>query len=287
MKLGLGTVQFGMEYGIANQNSICDDAELLQILELARKSKLKILDTASAYGNAEKRLGNSMEIQSFKIVTKINAGIQSDYNHETTIKAIQLSLKNLNLESMYGCLCHHPNTMKSDAGKQLRKQLSALKNDGVFEKIGVSIYDLQDIEHIIQCREIDLVQLPLNLFDQRFFQSGALNKLKDKDIEIHVRSAFLQGLLLMPEALVIEKKPRAANHVKKLNNFSENINMSKASLALAFISNIAEVDHIIVGVTSTSQLQDVIKAYGYEIDPTDLRELSVTDEQVIDPRIWT
>ena len=104
MKLGLGTVQFGLEYGIANQNSICDDAELRQILELARKSKIQVVDTASAYGNAEERLGNSMEMRSFKIVTKINADIKSEYNPETTIKAIQRSLKNLNLESIYGCL---------------------------------------------------------------------------------------------------------------------------------------------------------------------------------------
>ena len=100
-----------------------------------------------------------MEMRSFKIVTKINADIKSEYNPETTIKAIQRSLKNLNLESIYGCLCHHPNTITSDSGKQLIEQLSRLKNEGVFERIGVSIYDLQDIEHIIKCDDIDLVQL--------------------------------------------------------------------------------------------------------------------------------
>ena len=70
--------------------------------------------------------------------------------------------------------CHHPNTITSDSGKQLIEQLSRLKNEGVFERIGVSIYDLQDIEHIIKCDDIDLVQLPLNLFDQRFLRSGEL-----------------------------------------------------------------------------------------------------------------
>ena len=158
---------------------------------------------------------------------------------------------------------------------------------GIFEKIGVSIYDLQDIEYIIKCGDIDLVQLPLNLFDQRFFRSGALNKLKNKDIEIHARSVFLQGLLLMPEDLAIEKKPGAANYIKKLNNFSESSNISQLSLALGFISNINEVDHIIVGVTSRSQLQDIINAYGYKIDPSALSEFSVKDAQVTDPRLWT
>lgn len=286
MKLGLGTVQFGLEYGISNQNSICDDAELLQILELAQKSKIKILDTASSYGNAEERIGKSMKMPPFKIVTKVNADLQTEYNPKTTIQAIQLSLKNLNLESLYGCLCHHPRTMTSDAGKQLRSHLSALKNYGFFEKIGVSIYDLQDVDHIIESGGIDLVQVPLNLFDQRFFQSSALHKLKDKNIEIHVRSVFLQGLLLMPEDLAIEKKPDAIDYIRRLNHFSKNINISKLSLALGFISNIAEVDHIIVGVTSRSQLNEVIEAYGCEIDPSALRELSVTDDRVTDPRFW-
>ena len=91
----------------------------------------------------------------------------------------------------------------------------------------------------------------------------------------------------MPEDLAIEKKPKAASYIKKLNNFSDNRNISKLSLALSFISNINEVDHIIVGVTSTSQLQAIINAYGNEIDPASLSELSVTDDQVTDPRLWT
>ena len=286
MKLGLGTVQFGLNYGIANNNYVCDDTEISQILELAYQNNLKILDTAPSYGNAEKRLGKNEKINSFNVLTKIDISLQENYDAQFSLSQIKRSLSDLNLSSLYGCLCHTPRAITSDTGLKLLEHLSALKAQGYFKKIGVSIYDLDEVDQIVSWENIDVVQLPLNIFDQRFFISGALKKLKDKNIEIHVRSAFLQGLLLMPINLVEKEKSEALHQIQKIHDLSRELDCSLIQLCLGFISNIKEVDHIIVGVNNASQLKEIIEAYGYDFSPSDLQNLAVNDPHIFDPRTW-
>jgi aryl-alcohol dehydrogenase-like predicted oxidoreductase len=286
MKLGLGTVQFGLNYGIANNNNICSDSEISQILELAYLNNLKILDTAPSYGNAEKRLGTKENINNFNVLTKIDISLKDNYDEQFSFSQIKGSLVDLNLSSLYGCLCHTPRAITSASGKKLLEHLSALKAQGYFKKIGVSIYDLDEVDQILSWENIDVVQLPLNIFDQRFFVSGALKKLKDKNIEIHVRSAFLQGLLLMPINLIAKEKSEALHQIQKIHDLSKELNCSLIQLCLGFISNIKEVDHIIVGVNNALQLKEIIEAYGCDFSPSDLQNLAVNDPHVFDPRTW-
>ena len=286
MKLGLGTVQFGLNYGIANDDNVCDDHEINQILELAYKNNLKMLDTAPSYGNAEKRLGTNENLNKFNVVTKIDVSLQDTYDEQSSFGQITRSLSDLNLSSLYGCLCHTPGASSSATGLKLIDHLSSLKDLGYFKKIGVSIYDLDEVDQILTSENIDIVQLPLNIFDQRFFASGALKKLKDKNIEIHVRSAFLQGLLLMPISLIAEKKPKALHQMLKIHDLSKELNCSLIQLCVGFISNIKEVDHVIVGANNAIQLKEIIEAYGLHLSPSDLKNLAVNDPHIFDPRTW-
>ena len=288
MKLGLGTVQFGMPYGISNSGDICTDNELNNILKLAHSHQLKIIDTAASYGNAERRLGKSSLISKFNIVSKID---NIDATDETSMKhrAVQLirhSLTNLCVEHFYGVICHDPKTMVTKIGAKTRVALEYLKEQNICKKIGVSIYEVEDVCRIIQQGGIDLVQLPLNIFDQRFLRTGGLAELKANGIEIHVRSAFLQGLLLMPLDQVELKKPDAYQALLRFHKFANDLKLTPLQLGLNFIQSLNDVDHIIIGAASVSQLQEALTVSDIDIAPNDYSTLSEDNPAVIDPRMW-
>ncbi len=286
MKIGLGTVQFGLNYGLANISDICTDNELENIISYAKLNNVNLLDTAPVYGNAEKRLGQTNQMINFKIISKVFQDNNGKYDTQKVISGVKNSLNDLKVNSIYGFLCHNSETLKSDDTKELLEQLVTLKNEGFCKKIGISIYDTDDVDFIISNNKIDIVQLPLNLFNQSFFKKGLLKKLKDNEIEVHVRSVFLQGLLLMSVSEVTNRIPRALPYMKNLLKISNLYSTTPLSLALGFVSNIEEVDRIIVGVTSLQQFKQIIENYGLQVEPRGLYELNVEDNIISDPRSW-
>lgn len=288
MKLGIGTVQFGLPYGIANAGAICTDNELNSILMLAHSNHLKIIDTAPGYGNAERRLGKSGLTSNFNIVSKIEHLEDDDEAamKRQGIELIERSIVELCVQRLYGVICHDPKALVTEDGFKTLAVLEHIKAKNMCKKIGVSIYEVEDVSRIIRQGGIDLVQLPLNLFDQRFLTSGALAVLKANGIEIHIRSAFLQGLLLMPLDKVKIKKPEAYQAMLRLHQFSDDVNLTPLELSMHFIQSIAEVDHIIVGATNTRQLQEIITAMETDIASLDYGHLSVNELAIIDPRKW-
>jgi aryl-alcohol dehydrogenase-like predicted oxidoreductase len=133
------------------------------------------------------------------------------------------------------------------------------------------------LEKVISLVDIDIVQLPLNIFDQRFVPM--LAELKKKNIEIHTRSTFLQGLLFMD--------------ANSLNPYFEDIKQILAKLpenrletALNFVNGIKEVDKIVVGVTKKEELQQIVKAIQTKVEPVDFDEFIIKDERFILPQNW-
>lgn len=288
MKLGIGTVQFGLPYGIANAGDLCTDNELNNILTLAHANHLSMIDTAPGYGNAERRLGDSGLTANFNIVSKIEHLEDGDEAamERQAIEVIQRTLTDLRTQQLYGIICHDPTAMVRADGAKTRAVLERIKAKNICKKIGVSIYDVEDVPRIIDQGGIDLVQLPLNVFDQRFLTSGALAELHANGIEIHVRSAFLQGLLLMPLDQVKIKKPDAYPAMLRLHQCADDLNLTPLELGLNFIQSIDEVDHIIVGATSAQQLQEIITAVETDIALHDYGHLAVDAPAIIDPRLW-
>lgn len=281
MKLGLGTVQFGLEYGI-NHKAVPSVEEIKNIIELSKLSGIKIIDTAYSYGNSEELLGQCFNNEhNFNIVTKTI----KDTNPDKIGKAFEESLKRLNQKSVYGFMFHEPSVLLENNAKPLWNKLISLKDDGFVKKIGVSVYTAEEIDIILERFKIDIIQLPINLFDQRLIHSGHLKKLKDKGIEIHARSIFLKGLVFKKPDELSEYFNPYKEFFFRYHKIIEENNCSALELSLNFGKNIPEIDSILCGVRSVLQLKEIVDAYNKSCC-VDYSELFVNDEKLLNPRFW-
>jgi len=219
MKLGLGTAQFGLDYGIFNRRGQCSSAEAAAILRLAAEGGIDVLDTAGAYGTSERVLGQTMSPDHrFRMVSKTPVLSHADVDPRHAVEAaLMTTLERLGRDSIYGLLVHHADDLLSAAGAGLWQAMQAIKRRRLVCKIGVSVYDAAQLDQVLDRFDVELVQLPVNLFDQRLVYGGYLARLKARGIEVHARSVFLQGLLLMdpasvPESLAPVKQPLACLH---------------------------------------------------------------------------
>lgn len=286
-KLGLGTVQWGVAYGITNKVGKTAPDQVNAILSEARESGVKVLDTASMYGSAESVLGAN-QLDSFKIVTKTpKYGVPYiDHKHvDQMYNAFDRSLEKLAVNNVDGLLVHHAQDILVDGGERLVAGMERLKGLGKVSKIGVSIYDGEQLERLLQIFTPDLVQLPLNVFDQRLIHSGWLQRLCEKGVEIHVRSVFLQGLLLMP----LEEIPTYFKPIRPLleswHAAAREQGMSLVQAALAFVRDLSEVDQVLVGVETVSQFQACLQDF---LTPAsfDAVGLACDDPAFVNPVLW-
>lgn len=260
-KIVLGTAQFGLDYGISNQAGMVTLEEMAEILDFCRIQGLDCLDTAAGYGESEHRLGQ-FDLTPFKIITKlIGAG------------ELALSLEKLRVGKVYGLMFHREDEVTDTA----YARFVAYKQQGMTEKIGVSVYSPQCLAEIIDRYEIDLVQLPLNLLDQRFVPM--LSLLHQRGIEVHTRSAFLQGLLLMnPEQV----HPYFDAIKPKLSTLPQ----PRLAHALRFCLAQECVDKIVVGCTSLRELQEIVQSSSASLDAIDYTSFQISEEQYINPSLW-
>lgn len=289
MKLGLGTVQFGLPYGVSNKSGQVAAAEVGKILQLAASSGMKILDTAAGYGNSETVLGASLTpAHNFSIVTKTLPLKTDQVRPEDVARAETAfcdSLHRLGQSSVYGLLVHHPADLLSLGGERLYAALQRWKDEGLVEKIGVSVYDKDEVDRLFGQYAFDLVQLPLNVFDQRLVQNGTLQRLHEAGIEIHVRSAFLQGLLLMPSAALPPYFVNLKLHHEAYLAALVQAGVSPLTGALGYFHNRPEVSTVLVGVETSMQLQECLVA-SRDIPPLDFASFAVDDPLMLDPRVW-
>lgn len=281
MKLALGTVQFGLDYGIANTAGRVSSGEISRILDTARDAGISMLDTAVAYGDSEERLGDA-GIEGFSVVSKLPSLV-----HETLIvaDAIRASLARLRQRSLHGLLLHRSSDLSGDGGERTYAALNALKDKGLVEKIGVSIYDPEELEPIIGRYDIDLVQAPYNVLDRRLSTGGWLARLKQTGIEVHTRSAFLQGLLLMPKSRRPERFAQWAPQLDAWDAWLAETGQSPLAAAVSLAISEESIDRVIVGVDNDAQLREIIAACGTLAPQAPLR-LASNDERLINPAMW-
>jgi aryl-alcohol dehydrogenase-like predicted oxidoreductase len=164
-----------------------------------------------------------------------------------------------------------------------------LAQQGVVSRIGISVYTGAQIDRALELFEPDIIQLPINLFDQRLLQSGHLRQLKSRGIEVHARSVFLQGLLFMdPEQLGGSFSP-ARPHFEHYRTFLRQHRLTPLQAALQFVSQLSELDAILVGVTALSDLREVVEVHRtLSARPAlDMSCLAFQDERILNPAFWS
>ncbi len=288
MKLGLGTVQFGIDYGISNRGGQTTVEEVSRILDVAERNGIQYLDTAALYGNSEEVLGKVLpEGHSFRIVTKTPkfSSTTDSLRPDLLEKTFKRSLKHLGSRSLYGLLVHHAEDLLDAGGEAVFSGMQRLKQEGLVEKIGVSVYSAHQIDRVLDRFLIDLIQVPVNVLDQRLLQSGHLSKMKSAGIEVHSRSSFLQGLLLMDPVSLPSYFNSVLQHLTRYQELIFRIGLSPVQAALGFVTGLKEIDTVFCGVNTREQLEELCRS----LDPLNAEQFSgfaVTDENIVDPSRW-
>jgi|TARA_B110000858_G_C17795399_1_gene472161 aryl-alcohol dehydrogenase-like predicted oxidoreductase len=285
-KLALGTAQFGMSYGIANQHGKIKLENIKDIIKIAREKNIDLVDTAIAYGDSERIIGK-IGILDFKFVTKLPPLPKIDVvNISFWVEdQIKLSLKRLGIQSLYGLLIHRSEDLLGDKGEKIVNALNNLKARGLVKKIGISIYDLSELEKLTNQIKVDIVQAPLNIIDQRLINSGWLSKLYKADVEVHIRSVFLQGLLLMSKQNRPHKFNRWKNLWKIWHEWLNDNQITALEATIRYALSVENISKVIVGVDSKKQLQQIILASDGKLPPIP-PGLFMDDINLLNPSNW-
>ncbi len=292
-KIALGSAQFGMSYGISNKLGQPGECEVTKILEYASKQGVDMLDTAPSYGNSESVIGGFIRSHSdckhWNVITKVPVfknGIIGSRQVDKLIESFELSRNTLRQELLYGLLIHSFDDIFLPGGARLLHAMEELKEKGIVKKIGVSLYSGEQIDRILDNHHIDLVQLPVNILDQRLIDGGQLKRLKKHGVEIHVRSAFLQGLLLMKTESISSWFDPIRGALEDFHAKARKLNMSTLQLALGFVQSINEVDKVVVGVNTLGQLHEIINSVSVYVNTEEFSDLSVSDPIYLNPSNW-
>lgn len=258
MNLALGTVQFGLNYGVANATGQVKLEEARAILNRAHEAGMDTLDTAISYGESEHILG-LLGIQSWKTVTKL-PGVPTDCcDLNQWIKdQVKGSQQRLGVDRLYGLLLHRPEQLLGKLGPMLYDALSNLKFEGLVEKIGVSVYGPMQLDSLFENYTFDLIQAPLNIFDRSLISSGWVSRLSDAGIEIHSRSAFLQGLLLIPANERPAKFDRWKNIWEEWDCWLKESELTPLQACMRYVNSLDGIDRVIVGVDTVEHLNEII-----------------------------
>lgn len=284
-KLALGAAQFGLDYGIANRKGIVPKHEVVNILYTAYQNGIDIIDTASVYGNSEQLLGD-IGTDRFKIITKLPKYNRHYPDPESWVfSQFQTSLVKLRRDSIYGLLIHQVSELKEDYWPGISRALQRLKLDGLVNKIGVSVYSPKDIEISINAMPVDLVQAPFNLIDRRIHESGWLDRLYHRGVEVHVRSVFLQGLLLMNYPNIPEYFKPWGIIFEEWNSWLDNNGITSTQACLAYTLSFPQISRIVVGVDNNEQMRNLIEASGTS-HILNFPTISNSDERLINPSTW-
>jgi len=289
-KLGLGTVQWGMAYGIANRDGLPAESEVRRILESASAAGINLLDTAYAYGQSEAVIGRMVgPSASFQVVTKtlpIQAEVVTAEHVVSVDEAFRLSLARLNRPNVEGLLVHAAQNLLCPGGERLWAWLEQVRAAGLAKRIGVSLYDPEQYFRLRERFTPGLVQIPFNIYDRRFARSGALRDMASAGVEVHVRSAFLQGLLLMtPEALPDFFMPIRAHHAR-LRAWTVAAGSSPLAACLGVCLHQAEVGRVIVGCETATQLQGIIQGARQNSGVAVPEDFALEDEAILNPARW-
>jgi aryl-alcohol dehydrogenase-like predicted oxidoreductase len=291
-QLCLGTAQFGLPYGITNTVGQVAEGDVRLLLKEAAASGLRFLDTAQAYGDAEAVLGRTLPpVHCFQLITKLPAQIQPSFKADDCLlweQALKLSLVRLGQPNLDGLLLHNAADLRKPGGEHLRDWLLSLRERGLVRRLGVSIYGSADLDGV-PLALLDLVQLPLSLYDQRLLSDGTIARLRAQGCVVHARSLYLQGLLLSPTASwPAWVDPADREHHARLENLAADRGCTLLECALGFARAQQDLEAVVLGLCSRSELVQLLRAWHNSSpwDGSEWRQWSLDKSEILDPRRW-
>lgn len=292
MKLALGTVQFGLNYGVSNKLGQPSIAKAHAILDIAKDAGITTLDTALGYGESHQVLASYPSINdSFNIVTKLPPLQKEQFSNQDAehyIALIEQCFSEFKTQKINAILFHQASDIEKQGVAPVLEYLQELQLENKLANKGVSLYSGAELESFTQLSEINLVQIPYNVFDTYFKQTGTLSLLSKNKTKVHARSCFLQGLLLMPiNELASYFKPWKQDLVS-FHQLAQHLGVSALTLSIAYALKEDEIDKVVVGVNSESELAQILEAYqsSIKISHEVLKEMTVNDPRLTNPANW-
>lgn len=253
-KIVLGTAQFGMEYGINNKTGKLRRPDIFEILKECVDSGIEFVDTAYSYGQAERILGEFNRNNRLKIISKL-----SECPYEKADDIFIGSLARSGADSFYGYLIHNFQFYKNEP--RLWEKLQEFKSSGRARNIGFSLYFPSDLDVIFEKGlKVDMIQIPFNIFDQRF--ESYFPEIKKRKIDICARSVFLQGLFFKPAAELDGHFDSIKGKIEQLNELSVNLNLPISAMCFDFVFMNKYIDKVVVGVDNLEHLKDILRGVG-------------------------
>jgi aryl-alcohol dehydrogenase-like predicted oxidoreductase len=284
-KLILGTVQFGLDYGINNTGGQISEADVFHILDQAYVNEILFLDTAAAYGNSEERIGkylNSNPDVNFKIITKFDLK-----ENNSPIESLEKSLEKLKTNKIDTIMFHNFDDFIKQKSEDI---LSLIKLKGIkFDRLGISVYTNEQIQKICKLQLFEVVQLPFNAFDNQIYRSEYITLLKENNIEVHTRSVFLQGLFFMETDKIPNKIKPLLKNLFTLQQIANKYQVSIEALALQYALSIPDIDNVLMGVDSLEQLKSNLNNVSLKIDYKAFEEINdiiVQEVELLNPAKW-
>jgi aryl-alcohol dehydrogenase-like predicted oxidoreductase len=284
-KIILGSANFNQLYGV--KKNFIEKNEIKKLLNLSFKNDIKLIDTAPTYNKSENIIG-ALNNNRFKIISKIPKLPPKMGKKNINLwinKTVNSSLKILKIKKFECLLIHNIDSLLSKNGNELYKNLKSIKSKGLTDKIGISVYDFTILDKILKKFNFDLVQVPFNIFDQRLIEKKWLERLKKKKIQIHVRSIFLQGVLLLKRKQLPKKLKKLSNSWIIWEKWLKKNKLSALEACVSFVLSKKEINGVVIGCDTKNQLSEILSLKKNKINFSNFKT-NIKNLKLIDPREW-
>lgn len=283
-KLGLGTAQFGLD-SRAPARGRSTETEVREILAIAGRAGVSVLDTGAASLHGEAILGQVMPRPApFRITVKAARG---DKGPEFVEQEARAALARLGLVRADAIMIQAAGDLFAPYGKDLWQKLIDLRDLGLFERVGISAYASDDPAGLARRFGPDIIQAPASLLDQRLLVDGTLASIREMGVEVHLRSIFLNGLLFLPPDRAPSHLGTAAiSRLSRARRLIAEGRSDPLQAALAFALSRQEASAVIVGAATAAEVNVVIAAAASPPPDLDWDDLAMDDPQVLDQPRW-
>lgn len=282
-KIVLGTVQFGINYGINNSSGQVPLDEVCTILKKSEQAGVKTLDTSSAYGISEQVLGKALKDSG----TKFNIISKYPMCDKSVRNTFRQSLENLSVDCLYGYMVHHFEFYQENP--EIFDEMTALKEEGKILKVGFSLYTIDELEYLLEKNvKFDILQFPYNIFDRQF--EPYMQKLVENDVEIHTRSAFLQGLFFKDTNTLPDMLKPLRSYLDKVHQYCNDKGVGVEQLTFGYVLANENVKGALIGVDNHVQLEANLIVASCKLSQDDfdfIKSIDIKEKELLNPSNWS